>query len=742
MTVKYLDLATGATDGAVLSGNPGSAGSTGATGVITSSGTLVYDNTFTNASVVGQTWAMKVNASTTNGATYFYETITATTSLASEAYYQFSELSSAATALLFAGVGATRSYQLNTTTAGKLQLLNSATTAVWTSTASIPLNSLVRFELYATSGAGTGTLRVAFYNGQSTTAIEDSGTLTAQQVGASGFSQVRWGKASSGTYGTAYWALGMGRNDGAAGFMGPMPITALVTTGTATVDLALSATTRAVLTTAGTATVNVQATASASAPVTTTGTATVNVQATATAYPLEQTDGNAGIGVLLEAEANSFVLPKLLAPFTITLYDKAFQRLQTLGDPVTATFQPRWPGVGTGEVQVRATDPANEWLQTPGCRYVVEYRGQVLSSGWIDSYHGTMLPGGTIIYQTVDDYTAVRETLAWVAPSADLSATSTTDPAQAVYAAGSTHADGAADGAGYYAWGSPASAETAIKQIIADNFTRLGRTVTIQPDLGRGGDAAAAGVLPAVRFNPLNEIVEKIADWADLRILLWQQPGESGLRLDVAPNRTMPQALTYDSGVLVTADFSVNTPAATRAIIGGPGQDVAREFYEVDDATGLEATYGRQIEVFHDSTSGAQVQWPDTVPDALRVEKYYAVRPEVSTAQAAGFLNALAAAGANVLAQAGPTSGVDVKLSETDSFHYGGSDGFQAGDLVTISSNGLTFTERITECTLTWSVDGFTVTPTLGTQSNDPDVVLYRALQSLAQRLRNTSTGR
>lgn len=434
--------------------------------------------------------------------------------------------------------------------------------------------------------------------------------------------------------------------------------------------------------------------------------------------------------------------PKYLNPFLrITIWDKSFAFQQILGDPIYAAITPRWPGVGSAEIQLRANDPANEWLQRAGANITVVYKDyETVFSGPVDSFQGSILVGGVVTYQFTDWYTLLRETLGFVQPGGNITAASLNDEAQTYLPPGTAHVAGAADGVGYYHWPSNI-AETAIKSIISANFTRLGRPVNVLPSQGRGG-TLTADQLPQVRFDDLQTVCETMATLAGLRIRVWLEPGDTQLTLDVAPVGKYFRALTYESGVLQDGNYSVTSPQATRVIVGGPGEDTARAFYPLANSTD-EAAW-RPIETFKDSTSGADLIWPTAFTDAQKVPKYYAVEtdPAITSAMKAGFNRTLLAAASNVLAATVSKAGVEVRLSETDAWHYGGLDGFAVGDTVTVESGGISLTDSITEVTLNWTSDSFVVTPVVGQRTDDPDVNLLQALRHLATALRSTATER
>lgn len=109
-----------------------------------------------------------------------------------------------------------------------LRLRNNTTSVnVWTAANSLPLNQWVRIESLVNQGTTTsdGQLRMAYYLGDSTTAVEDSGWITAQNLKGDlgALNGVRFSKISANTYsGSAYYddpAVNTGTDY--AGFIGP-----------------------------------------------------------------------------------------------------------------------------------------------------------------------------------------------------------------------------------------------------------------------------------------------------------------------------------------------------------------------------------------------------------------------------------------------------------------------------------------------------------------------------------------
>jgi hypothetical protein len=110
--------------------------------------------------------------------------------------------------------------------AGALRLSAKGVTDAWTAPEAFPLNQWVRLEMYATSGttASNGTMRVAYYLGNSMTAVQDSGTLTGLNAGGDlgTFTQARLGKLGA-TASPQFYFDDFAVNTGsdATGFIGP-----------------------------------------------------------------------------------------------------------------------------------------------------------------------------------------------------------------------------------------------------------------------------------------------------------------------------------------------------------------------------------------------------------------------------------------------------------------------------------------------------------------------------------------
>ena len=226
--------AEGQTNGtAVTTGNSGASGD--AFGVL--SGTVTYDNAHaahgslgfklspasgSNASVVFGSGVSGLTGTSYSSRFYIY--LTAFPPGSTEIWR-----SNAASASLLSRVSINASGQFVTA------YNNGATTTLWTSVSTIPVNTWVRVETYTVLGSG-GQFQAAFYNGDSTTAI-DSGGGTGLTINAGPLQTVSFGKYGTDAHANAFWLDELAVNNSATGFMGPFTeqlATPVVTLGAAT----------------------------------------------------------------------------------------------------------------------------------------------------------------------------------------------------------------------------------------------------------------------------------------------------------------------------------------------------------------------------------------------------------------------------------------------------------------------------------------------------------------------------
>lgn len=430
-----------------------------------------------------------------------------------------------------------------------------------------------------------------------------------------------------------------------------------------------------------------------------------------------------------------------LSDLDIAVYAKDFEYLQPLSNPLDSTeLVPKFNAKGTATLVVDPAASINEYLQLDGARIVARYRGEHLLSGMIRSDAGSLTPNGELSYVVDDDYRILDGTLAWVAPGRPLEPAALADLGQA-WQTGPAGTVGTTTGqSGHFVW--PAgvdSAEAMIKHLAQANLvTRLGRPVTILPNLDRGGDARAGGLMATLtaRFGKLSEELAPILEWSGLGLRVWQEERGDGLLLDVFEPETWPSELDYHSGALVAGEFERHRPTATRVVAGGPGEGPDRAFHSVIDAA-LEEQYGDVIEEFVDAT-GASLEWPESLSDPFRVAKYFRRRSEVGAPLKATFLAYLEAAAKSKLAELRATASISATLAETPAFSMYGDGGLRPGDLVPIATPFDPIVERISSATLTLS-NGLTVTPTLGSMTTDEDEAIWEAIAAIASGFRRLS---
>lgn len=444
-------------------------------------------------------------------------------------------------------------------------------------------------------------------------------------------------------------------------------------------------------------------------------------------------------------------------PGRIDVYQNDFTWVGTIGNPISITGSVVFNGLSVFEIELSADDPIISDLIEPGARVTMIYRDADLFSGVVTAITGSILRNGSITVTLESDWRILTNTLAYIRPANQVEATNISvknndDPtaqAQAWLPGGASTqgTSGTTIGqTGYYLWNSSiVYAETAIKTLITENaVTRLGRPVTVATDLNRGGDIKTPGLLPLLRLETLESACRTILDLDGLGLTVQQVPRDDTITVDVFEPAVWDMPLTPDSGVIAEGSWSFKAPTMTRAFLGGPGDMADRYFKSFTDTTGLETLYADIIEVFQDASSGADIIWPEGLTvEELKVAKYYLLRSDVPTANKTAFSNSIAQVARESLAEGLPRYGINAVLAETDTFHFGGSDGIQLGDTVTIKSiTGELFTEQITQCDFEFGNGTFKVTPILGKVENDPNTQLAQTIAQLARAQRRISKDR
>lgn len=375
-----------------------------------------------------------------------------------------------------------------------------------------------------------------------------------------------------------------------------------------------------------------------------------------------------------------------VSPFRITAWSKAFTRVGLLGDPDSVTLTPRHNQQPTGQITLRSEHQLAPRLLTEGCRLTVDYYGQQVMSGLVDSIQGTASPSGLLTVQLRDDWCLLTDLLGWPVPTAAISAQAAAE---------------------YDTKTGPA--ETVLKWFAGRAITRLGLPVTVAPDLGRGST-----ITVQMRMNALADNLFPLVDQAGIGTSV-RQVG-AGLVLDCYAPAAYPRTLTPRSGVVTDWEWSRAAPKATRVVVGGQGDKTARVFRERVD-TAAESLWGIKREAFLDATDVATSAMYDARGDAL-------------------------------LAEQRATAGLRLSLAETDTFRYG--QHLTVGDQVTtqLVPNADPITDILREATISWSAHpgpdqpALTVVPVVGERSDDPDRILARAVTSIARAVRTDRSNR
>ena len=306
-------------------------------------------------------------------------------------------------------------------------------------------------------------------------------------------------------------------------------------------------------------------------------------------------------------------------------------------------------------------------LKRPGARVMIYRHGEFQMSGPVRQVNGVFALDGEVTFAVQDDFRIFHNWTAWPKPGAALTGQDVE----------------------YRTITGPA--ETVVKTVMAENAARLGFPLTVAPDQGRG----ARGTY-TFRFHPMYDRLFPAVDVAGIGVTVRQD--SRGLLLDCYEPRDYGHRLSPESGTVIGGSYTLNGPTATRVVVGGQGEGVARTFKGYTDPA-REAEWTDIIEVFRDARDSS-------------VGDVYAERAN------------------ETLAEGAPMAGLSLELSETKHFRYGG-DGLRIGDRVTAVIDGQEFTDTLREVVLTWDKDGDQATPIVGERHDDPDLRLAKSIRAL-----------
>lgn len=366
----------------------------------------------------------------------------------------------------------------------------------------------------------------------------------------------------------------------------------------------------------------------------------------------------------------------------ITLYDKSFARVDEIGDPETLSCTPRHMQAGSATIVIPSDHPKAGLLTADDARVVIEYPDETMLSGVVENVEGAGPEvSGVLTFSIRSDFREIHNILAWPAPAGGVG--------------------GQGDANSVYKRTGPA--ETVFKNLVSENATRMGKALTIAPDLGRGATITIEG-----RFIPAADVILGAVEDAGLGITVVQSG--AGLLVDVYVPRVWAQTVTEASGAIANWSWSKSRAKATRATVIGQGEDDARTVRVVID-TALEAATGDRVEILVDAGQ--------TIVAAE-----------------------LEAAGRLALAENKPQAGISVTLLETEVFGYGGTQGYRVGDRIPFEIGpGIQVNDILREVTLTWSKeDGVNLSQTIGGGGPDSNDI-HKVLKDMAKLLANVNKG-
>ena len=369
-----------------------------------------------------------------------------------------------------------------------------------------------------------------------------------------------------------------------------------------------------------------------------------------------------------------------------TVYNKEFEREGFINDAEALEVTPTHNDVGIAKLTLPLDHPKAALLvdlaTTGSARAVFEEDGEHRLSGPLEFIEATGPSSeGLITFTFDDDFRELRNILGWPVPAAALTA-------QTVE---------------YYTLTGPA--ETVVKTLVQLNgVTRLGKPITIAPDLGRG-----QVITVSIRFHPLYDKLVPVLDRAGIGISI-KQSG-AGLLLDCYEPTLYPLDLSEAAGIVTDFKWTYRREAATDVVVGGKGEAVEREFRSFTDAPRI-SQLGERIEVFRDAR--------DSNSDILSErEAVYAERASETFAETKAL------------------PGVSISLSETSNFRYGG-DRFNVGDRVRVKlGTGLLVEDILRSVSIRDSADnGFTTVPMVG-ENKTVEQIIAGGLKSLSRGLRD-----
>lgn len=488
----------------------------------------------------------------------------------------------------------------------------------------------------------------------------------------------------------------------------------------------------------------------------------------------------------------------LVEDFEIRMCSPDFQTdWGVVGDPITATLVKVRTGPAIFDLTVSNDSPAAQYLRRSMCGIQVKFRGKVEFLGHVYDREGGILKSSTMTVWAAEETEVFDWTLAAPVPwtvaagSGDVAAwyssgqiepTALDDSAQAFP---SNH-----ESAGHYAWaypfvsmaGFPSKVGEFLAPMLQANLARVGYdrgTVrsggSAATSLANTGDGApytivsdtnwASGVtltpppwvsgfdgmLP--RFQTLREVVTPFMEWADentersFNLFVdggIGQPITVGIRQAPAKYKTV---LSEKAGTVVDGRWRSTDHTGSRVVLGGPGDVHERLFVERRYAS--RETTGRVVERFRDSSSAklryAGLDVPPVGDGAYAAyPRRYFLESRPTTREKAAVRASFAQTGGKELADSAAKYALSAVLQESGSVSYGGTAGYQLGQIVPIDVGAdVPQTGRIEKVTISLTkANGLTVVPEIGSTLRGNSSKIASAVRAIANRSRRDASDR
>ncbi|MEU7643358.1 siphovirus ReqiPepy6 Gp37-like family protein [Streptomyces huasconensis] len=357
-------------------------------------------------------------------------------------------------------------------------------------------------------------------------------------------------------------------------------------------------------------------------------------------------------------------------------------------EDLSLELEDKFNNVGTWRLTLASEHPLAETLRLPGAGLVITGPGDVLMSGPVTSSEYAASPEdrfGSIVFEGVSDSVILLDILAWPEPA---------------------NADVTTQRVGHDERTGPA--ETLMHAYVNANCgpgapaARRRAGLVMGPNGARGPMATKSA-----RFPTLGELLTGIAAVGDLGFRIVQRGAQLVFETTQVADRAREVRLDVLAGTLAGQRVVVSTPGVTRVIVAGQGEQEARTFLSVDNATsvGAEGDWNRRIEKFVDQRN---------TNDAKELKQ----------------------AGDELLADEGftKTAVQAVPVADSDFMEFGVDWGL--GDRVCVVAGGQELTAPVTGLVLKAGEQGFQVGALLGDPTGfDPRAASAQRSQSTERRV-------